>query len=193
MGSEFGRDNAVPEPDDNLEFNAVIDCNYARVYNLLLRLVADRDAAADLTQDVFVRAHQAWGRFRGDSQVYTWLYRIALNLARNYLERRAREHRMQISDVNEEENSFAAREPADDALGPDEVLENEELGQLLLRELKAMRPEHREIIVLRDIEGLPYTEIARILGCSVQAVKSKLFRARSVLRQRLGPYLGWEA
>lgn len=100
---------------------------------------------------------------------------------------------MQISDVNEEENSFAAREPADDALGPDEVLENEELGQLLLRELKAMRPEHREIIVLRDIEGLPYTEIARILGCSVQAVKSKLFRARSVLRQRLGPYLGWEA
>ena len=193
MGSEFGRDNAVPEPDDNLEFNAVIDCNYARVYNLLLRLVADRDAAADLTQDVFVRAHQAWGRFRGDSQVYTWLYRIALNLARNYLERRAREHRMQISDVNEEENSFAAREPADDALGPDEVLENEELGQLLLRELKAMRPEHREIIVLRDIEGLPYTEIARIVGCSVQAVKSKLFRARSVLRQRLGPYLGWEA
>jgi len=182
----------VRETNANADFSAVIEQNYARVYNLVLRLVSDRDAAADLTQDVFVRAYQAWEHFRGDSQVYTWLYRIAVNLARNFLERRSRERRLQLPDADEDE-PISSREPIDEGLAPDELLENEELGHLMLRELKRMRPEHREIVVLRDIEGLPYNEIAQILGCSVQAVKSKLFRARSVLRKRLGPYLGWEA
>lgn len=180
------------ETNANADFSAVIERNYGRVYNLVLRLVSDPDAAADLTQDVFVRAYQAWGQFRGDSQVYTWLYRIAINLARNFLERRSRERRLQVPE-SDEDDPISSWEPIDEGLAPDEMLENEELGRLMLRELRGMRPEHREIVVLRDIEGLPYNEIAQILGCSVQAVKSKLFRARSVLRKRLGPYLGWEA
>jgi RNA polymerase sigma-70 factor (ECF subfamily) len=180
----------VRERNLDLSFDAVIDQNYARVYNLVLRLVGDRDAAADLTQDVFVRAYQAWGQFRGDSQVYTWLYRIAVNLSRNYLERRARERRLRVPDSNEEEGG-PSQEMADERHLPEDLAESDELGRLLVLELSRMRPEHREIVVLRDVEGLPYEEIARILGCSVQAVKSKLFRARSVLRQRLSSYLGW--
>jgi len=176
----------------NGEFAQVIDDNYARVYTLVLRLVSDREAAADLTQDVFVRAYQAWDQFRGDSQVYTWLYRIAVNLARNYLERRARERRVQAVHLDDDAEQVQ-QEPVETGPSPEQLAESNELGRLLLRELAALRPEHREIIVLRDIEGLPYDEIAQVLGCSVQAVKSKLFRARSVLRKRLGPYMGWQS
>lgn len=174
-------------------FDAVIDHNYARVYSLVLRLVGDPEAAADLTQDVFVRAFQAWRFFRGDSQVYTWLYRIAVNLSRNYLERRGREQRLHGGNTREHENEDRpVEEVPDQGRTPEQAIEGAELGQLLAQELMRMRPEHREIIVLRDIEGLSYREIASILGCTVQAVKSKLFRARSALRQRLGPYLGWQ-
>lgn len=169
------------------DFRTVVDENYGRVYNLLLRLVGDRDAAADLTQDTFVRACQAWSFFRGDCQVYTWLFRIAVNLARNYVEREGRERRRQPGAPDEEAD---VRDPA---LTPDGEVETRELGTLLAQELAALRADQREIIVLRDVQGLSYEEIAEVLGCSVAAVKSKLFRARSVLRKRLSDYMGWEA
>ncbi|MCX7597406.1 MAG: sigma-70 family RNA polymerase sigma factor [Armatimonadetes bacterium] len=169
------------------DFRNVVDENYARVYNLLLRLVGDRDAAADLTQDTFVRACQAWSLFRGDCQVYTWLFRIAVNLARNYLDRQCRERRREPRGPEEE------ADVPDLASAPDGEVETRELGSLLVRELAALRPDQREIIVLRDVQGLSYEEIGEVLGCSVAAVKSKLFRARSVLRKRLSDYMGWEA
>jgi RNA polymerase sigma-70 factor (ECF subfamily) len=181
----------VPGAEVPAQFRAIIEENYVRIYNLLLRLVGDREAAADLVQDTFVRAYQAWPFFRGDSQVSTWLYRIAVNLARNYLERRARERRW-AAPAGDEVAAPLGQLP-DPAGGPEQALTNEELRRLLYAELARLRPEHREIVVLRDVQGLSYEEIAQILGCSVQAVKSKLFRARSALRRRLAPYLGWEA
>ena len=181
----------MPNPDVPGEFARVIDDNYSRIYNLLVWLVGDREAAADLTQDTFVRAYQAWPHFRGESQVSTWLYRIAVNLAHNYIERRATERRVTAPMETPDEDAAPVDIP-DPGLGPEQTVTNEELGNLIARELAALRPEHREIIVLRDIEGLSYQEIARVLGCSVQAVKSKLFRARSAMRKRLAPYLGWE-
>jgi RNA polymerase sigma-70 factor (ECF subfamily) len=178
----------VPNSKEGPGFRAVIDANYARVHNLLLRLVGDREAAADLTQDTFVRAYQAWEFFRGDSQVYTWLFRIAVNLARNHLEKQGRERR-QV----EPELSRAEEMPARRFSRPDEVVQRGEMAGMLAEELLALREDQREIIVLRDVQDLTYEEIAQVLGCSVSAVKSKLFRARSALRRRLGPYLGWEA
>lgn len=170
------------------EFRAVVEANYARVYNLLLRIVTDREAASDLTQDTFVRAYQAWGTFRGDSQAYTWLFRIAVNLARNYLDRLGRDRRRRQSLPEDEADPLPDGGP-----GPDGRVENRELGELLAQELTALRPDQREIIVLRDVQGLSYEEIAEVLGCTVAAVKSKLFRARSVLRRRLSSYMGWDA
>ncbi len=181
----------MPNPDVPAEFDRIIDDNYERIYNLLVWLVGDREAAADLTQDTFVRAYQAWAHFRGESQVSTWLYRIAVNLARNYLERRSTERRVTVA-LDSQDEDAAPLELPDPGLGPEATVTNEELGNLIARELARLRPEHREIIVLRDIEGLSYQQIARVLGCSLQAVKSKLFRARSAMRKRLAPYLGWE-
>lgn len=178
----------MPNSEKEAGFRTVIDGNYARVHNLLLRLVGERDAAADLTQDTFVRAYQAWEYFRGDSQVYTWLFRIAVNLARNYLEKQGRERKHVDEDLGQAEEMPGRRTSR-----PEEVLEHGEMTGLLAAELMALREDQREIIVLRDVQDLSYEEIAQVLGCSVSAVKSKLFRARSVLRRRLGPYLGWEA
>ncbi len=177
---------------NNARFDEVIERYYRRIYALVYRMVGDSEAAADLTQDTFVRAWQAWALFRGDSQVYTWLYRIAVNLTRNYFERRARERRTFAPELCSGEQPDEAQcppEPPDDRFDPERWVENRQLGQLVAEAVLQLRPEQRVIIVLRDFEGLSYEEIAKILGCSVQAVKSRLFRARAALRKILRPAL----
>jgi RNA polymerase sigma-70 factor (ECF subfamily) len=175
------------------EFADVIAANYQRVYNVILRLIDDREEAADLTQDTFVNACRAYDNFRHESQVYTWLYRIAVNLTKNRLERRGRQRSIEGVSVDaplemaEQEELF--RQIEDFRAEPDRLVLNDELKQFLLEQVSRLRHDYREVIVLRDYQGLSYEEIAEVLGCSVQAVKSRLFRARSVLRDRLGRYL----
>lgn len=175
------------------EFAEIIAANYQRVYNVILRLIDDREEAADLTQDTFVNACRAYGNFRHESQVYTWLYRIAVNLTKNRLERRGRQRSIEGVSVDapvemaEQEELF--RQIEDYRAEPDRLVLNEELKRFLLEQVTRLRPDYKEVIVLRDYQGLSYEEIAEVLGCSVQAVKSRLFRARSVLRERLSKYL----
>lgn len=175
------------------DFAEIITANYQRVYNVILRLVDDREEAADLTQDTFVNACRAYDNFRHESQVYTWLYRIAINLTKNRLERRGRQRNIEgISvdaplEVAEQEELF--RQIEDYRGEPDRIAANEELKRFLADQVGRLRLDYREVIVLRDYQGLSYEEIADVLGCSVQAIKSRLFRARSLLRERLGRYL----
>lgn len=175
------------------EFAEIIAANYQRVYNVILRLIDDREEAADLTQDTFVNACRAYDNFRHESQVYTWLYRIAVNLTKNRLERRGRQRNIEGISVDapvemaEQEELF--RQIEDYRAEPDRLVLNEELKTFLLEQVSRLRPDYKEVIVLRDYQGLSYEEIADVLGCSVQAVKSRLFRARSVLRERLSKYL----
>jgi RNA polymerase sigma-70 factor (ECF subfamily) len=178
-----------PRPD----FAEIIAANYQRVYNVILRLVDDREEAADLTQDTFVNACRAYDNFRHESQVYTWLYRIAVNLTKNRLERRGRQRVVEgVSvdapvEVAEQEELFVQLE--DCRSEPDRIAGNQELKAYLAQQVGRLRRDYREVIVLRDYQGLSYEEIAAVLGCSVQAVKSRLFRARSALRDRLSRYL----
>lgn len=175
------------------DFADIITANYQRVYNVILRLVDDREEAADLTQDTFVNACRAYDNFRHESQVYTWLYRIAINLTKNRLERRGRQRTIEGVSVDapvemaEQEELF--RQIEDTRGDPDRLAANEELKRFLADQVGRLRLDYREVIVLRDYQGLSYEEIADILGCSVQAIKSRLFRARSLLRERLGRYL----
>lgn len=175
------------------EFAEIIAANYQRVYNVILRLIDDREEAADLTQDTFVNACRAYDNFRHESQVYTWLYRIAVNLTKNRLERRSRQRTIEgVSvdspvEVAEQEELF--RQIEDYTTEPDRLVLNEELKQFLVDQVSRLRHDYKEVIILRDYQGLSYEEIAEVLGCSVQAIKSRLFRARSVLRDRLGRYL----
>lgn len=169
-------------------FAQVVAENYERIYNVIYRLVNDDEEAADLTQDTFVAAYRAYGRFRHESSAYTWLYRIAVNLTKNRFEKQQRVGAREAFSLDapmQLDSDEVARQVEDWALSPERVSENDELGAIVLREVAALKYDYREVVVLRDLEGLSYREIAEVLGCSVEAVKSRLFRARSVLRERL--------
>jgi len=173
-------------------FATVVAQNYERIYNVIYRLVNDEEEAADLTQDTFVAAYRAYDRFRHEASVYTWLYRIAVNLTKNRFEKRQRTDAHEAFSLDapvELDEDALEREVEDWDLSPQRVVENRRLRELLLREVAALKYEYREVVVLRDLEGLRYRQIAQVLGCSVEAVKSRLFRARSVLRQRLSVLL----
>lgn len=163
-----------------------------RIFNLVYRLVGDYEDAADLTSETFVRALRGWERFRGEAHPYTWLYRIALNLCKNYFrqqQHRSRVHSFSLDSPAEHEGEAVPREVEDSTQEPQQRIESKELEGQVAKCLLSLRPELRTLILLRDLQGLSYQEIGRVLGCSEKAVKSRLFRARSQLREALAPYL----
>ena len=202
QSSSLGRGfNHVPRPGCSRQvedfqpphdFQRVVEDNYQRVYNVIFRMIEDRDEAEDLTQDTFVNAYRAFGTFRHESQIYTWLYRIAVNLTKNRLDRRKRRRQSEGPSLDapvELDEDELSRQVEDWRLAPGRVAENTELEVVLARQVTQLRPEYKEVVILRDYEDLSYEEIAQVLGCSIQAVKSRLFRARSVLRKTLSEYL----
>ncbi|PQV62778.1 RNA polymerase sigma-70 factor, ECF subfamily [Abditibacterium utsteinense] len=178
----------------NAEFEQVVERYHGKVFQLVYRYTGDYEEACDLTQDTFVRAFNAWNEFRGDSQVYTWLYRIALNLCHNQQKRIVRRNRMErwSLDTSPDDDFEGGRGPievADERPLPLARIEGDEM-RLRLREALAQLPEnYRMVIVLRDIEGLTYDEIARVTDSTLEAIKSRLFRARQTLRRILEPYM----
>jgi len=174
-------------------FEEVVERYYDKVLNLAFRLMGDREEAHDLTQEVFIHAFQAYDRFRGEAEVFTWLYRITVNLAKNRYKQlqREREHRWEILEEMDEEGEEETEpfEWEDTKLSPETLLEQKELAEAIQKAIDELPEDQRVTLVLRDIEGLSYQEIARIQGCSVEAVKSRLFRARSALRKKLKPFL----
>lgn len=183
----------VEQRSDLRDFQKIVEDNHQRVYSVIYRMIEDREEAEDLTQDVFVNAYRAFDRFRHESQVYTWLYRIAVNLTKNRLDRRSRRRSSDGPSLDapvEAEEDDISRQVEDWRLAPDRAAENNELERVLASYVTRLRPEYKEVIILRDYEDLSYEDIARVVGCSVQAVKSRLFRARTVLRRALSEYLG---
>lgn len=174
-------------------FDEVVSRYYESVFNLAYRLFqGNREEAEDLTQEVFLHAFQAYDRFRGDAHVFTWLYRITVNLWKNRLKQlsREREHRWEIlEETGEEEEESEPIEWEDTRLSPQRLLEQKELAEAIQKAIDELPEEQRIVVVLRDIEGLSYQEIAEIVGCSIEAVKSRLFRARTNLRKKLRPFI----
>jgi RNA polymerase sigma-70 factor (ECF subfamily) len=191
---ESARDirEADTDAEAHLRFRGVVADYHAKVYNLIYRYVGDAEEAADLTQDTFVCAFRAWSHFRGDSAVYTWLYRIAINLSKNRLKHLKRRRSAEVVSLDEplptDEESIE-REVEDWTLSPERALENRELGLFLATQVSRLPSDFREVIILRDYQGLSYQEVADVAGCSVKAVKSRLFRARTLLRDKLRRYL----
>jgi len=171
-------------------FDELFQAYEQKIFNLVYRLVGDCEDAADLTSDTFVRALRAYDRFRGDAHPYTWLYRIAVNLCKNYFrqqQHRSRVHSFSLDAPVEGEEGTTAREIEDTSQEPGQQVERAELETLVQSCLLRLRPDFRTLIVLRDVQGMSYREIGRILGCPEKAVKSRLFRARTKLREFLGP------
>ena len=173
-------------------FDDFFDAYEQRIFNLVYRLVGDYEDAADLTSDTFVRALRGYEKFRGDAHPYTWLYRIAVNLCKNYFrqqQHRSRVHSFSLDAPLEGEEGFGAREIEDEGQEPQRRAEARELEGQVQRCLMRLRADLRTLVVLRDVQGLSYREIAGILGCPEKVVKSRLFRARTKLRELLEPYV----
>ncbi|MBV9867510.1 MAG: sigma-70 family RNA polymerase sigma factor [Abitibacteriaceae bacterium] len=177
-----------------VSFEDVVEKYHGKVFQLVYRYTGDYEEACDLTQDTFVRAYTAWNEFRGDSQIYTWLYRIAINLCHNQQKKLTRRRRVeQVSlDASANDDNFegwTTHQVADERPLPLQVLESGELRVRLHEALLALPDNYRTVIVLRDIEGLTYEEIARVTDSTLEAIKSRLFRARNAVRRLMEPYL----
>ena len=186
------------DDDRKLSFEQVHKKYEAKIFNLILRLVNNREDAEDLTVETFVNAYRAWGRFRGDARVSTWLHQIALNNCKNRFkqnDRRKEREPISLDDrVETDGGDSLSREVADSRNDPQRVLLDTELSLQMRRAIDALAPEYREVLVLCEMEDMSYEEIARVLGLSVPAVKTRLHRARQKVKQRLEPYYrGWGA
>lgn len=176
-------------PVDALLFERLLQEYGKRIFNVVYGILGDYDEAADCTQDAFLKAYQALHTFRGESQLYTWLYRIAVNLAKNRLRDLRRRKRREAFSLDEPlaldeemERQISARE-----LTPQELVERREVQEMVRKAIATLPYDLRVALVLRELDGLSYAEIAEIVGASVEAVKARVFRARKLLKERLRP------
>ena len=161
-----------------------------RLYNVILRICSNPDDAAELTQETFVKIIENIGRFEGKSRFYTWAFRIAVNLTINYCRKNARLGFKSLdSDDSEvgERTSQALREFLKDEKSPDPVgvAQNRELCELVSQTIMALEEDHRAVLVLRDIEGMSYAQIAQVLEIELGTVRSRISRARSKFKEIL--------
>jgi RNA polymerase sigma-70 factor, ECF subfamily len=159
------------------------------VYALLYRLTSDPEEARDLTQETFLRAFQSIERFRGDASLKTWIYRIAINQARNrwrWWRRRRRDVTVSLDATDENrERPLAATLPSDNSPSPEQQALDREREAQLRDALCGLRRSYREAVILRDVEGFSYEEIAQTLQISIGTVKSRISRGRLELRRQL--------
>jgi RNA polymerase sigma-70 factor, ECF subfamily len=171
---------------DERAFNELVRLYERRMYAVVFRMLGRRDEAEDLVQEVFVQVFKAIDQFRGDSKLSTWLYRIAINLCKNrvkYLSRRHANDQDTIEDMAERVSlQHAKGVTTGDINRPDEVFDGHEMEHVIRRCLAEIESDFREVLILRDIEGLSYEEIGQILSLAEGTVKSRLFRARAQLK-----------
>ena len=193
-GAAPGEAHPVPPAgvSEAASFEEIVERYHGKVFQLTFRYTGDYEAACDLTQDTFVRAYGAWGEFRGDSQIFTWLYRIAINLCHNHqkkTKRRSSTERFWIDAPHEDGEGGEGFQVADERPLPAQLMESDEIRSRLRHVLAELPENYRTVVVLRDIEGLSYEEIARVTGSSLEAIKSRLFRARNTIRRLMEPYM----
>jgi RNA polymerase sigma-70 factor (ECF subfamily) len=164
-----------------------------RIERLISRMVRDADLVQDIAQETFIRAYRALPQFRGDSAFYTWLYRIAVNTAKKALVERKRDPLVNesalLSSEDGEEPSRVENELSDGST-PDAVLASKEIAATVNAAIDALSEDLRQAIVLREIEGLSYEEIADVMNCPIGTVRSRIFRAREAIATKLRPLLG---
>jgi len=159
-----------------------------RVANILTRYVRNSGDIADVTQEVFIKVHKSLPSFRGDSAFYTWLYRITVNTAKNYLTSQSR--RPPASDIDAQEaDSYDGSEALKEADTPERILRSEEIKRVIMATIDQLPAELKAAITLRELEGMSYDEIAKIEDCPIGTVRSRIFRARDAIDKQLAPLL----
>ena len=175
---------------DKRAFELLVLKYQRKLGRLLSRFVRDPAEVEDVTQEAFIKAYRALPSFRGDSAFYTWLYRIGINTAKNYLVALGRRAPTTTGFDNEEAENFEDADQLRDTNTPESELEGKEIAATVNKAMDALPEDLRTAITLREIEGLSYEEIANVMNCPIGTVRSRIFRAREAIAAELRPLLG---
>ena len=173
---------------DSAAFDLLVRKYQHRIAGLIGRYIADWSECQDVAQETFLRAYRALGNFRGDAQFYTWLHRIAVNTAKNYLvahHRRPPTDDIDVEDAEQFESGLRLR----DTDTPERELMRQQMEQTVMRAVESLPEELRQAITLREVDGLSYEEIAQRMQCPIGTVRSRIFRAREAIDQQLRPLM----
>jgi RNA polymerase sigma-70 factor (ECF subfamily) len=175
---------------DKHAFELLVSKYQRKLARLLSRFIRDSTEVEDVTQEAFIKAYRALPSFRGDSAFYTWLYRIGINTAKNYLVAMGRRAPTTTDIDSEEAEGFEDGEQLRDLNTPENELMSRQVAETVNQTLGELPEELRTAITLREIEGLSYEDIATIMNCPIGTVRSRIFRAREAIAVRLRPLLG---
>ena len=175
---------------DKRAFELLVAKYQRKLGRLLSRMVRDPAEVEDVTQEAFIKAYRALPSFRGDSAFYTWLYRIAINTAKNYLVAMGRRAPTTTEFDLEDAENFEEAEALRDSSTPEGELHGKQIAATVNRAMEALPEDLRTAITLREIEGLSYAEIANLMNCPIGTVRSRIFRAREAIAAELWPLLG---
>lgn len=174
---------------DKHAFDLLVSKYQRKLGRLLSRFIRDPAEVEDVAQEAFVKAYRALPSFRGDSAFYTWLYRIGINTAKNYLVAMGRRAPTTTEFDSEEAESFEDGDQLRDINTPESMLMSKQIGTTVNRAMEELPEDLRTAITLREIEGLSYEEIASIMNCPIGTVRSRIFRAREAIAAKLRPLL----
>jgi RNA polymerase sigma-70 factor (ECF subfamily) len=182
---------------DRAAFGQIVELYQDRLYNALLRMVGDAEEARELTQETFTRGLSKIEGFRGESSPYTWLFRIGINLSISHMRRSQKRRTFSLDGKSSDGNGVPHGSQASGLLdrmaaggeSPPEAVERRERNEIVMAALGRMDAEYRAVLVMRDIEGFDYEQMAQVLGLPLGTLKSRLFRARLSLRDELASYL----
>jgi len=175
---------------DKRAFELLVDKYQRRLGRLLSRFIRDPSEVEDVMQEAFIKAYRALPAFRGDSAFYTWLYRIGINTAKNYLAAMGRRAPTSTELEADEAESHEDGERLRDLNTPENLLLSREIADTVNSTIESLPEELRTAIQLREIEGMSYEEIANIMDCPIGTVRSRIFRAREAVAERLRPLIG---
>ncbi len=178
---------------DRKAFDLLVIKYQRKVQRLVSRYIRDSGEVDDVTQETFIKAYRALANFRGESAFYTWIYRIAINCAKNYLAspgRRIVPVSELESDEDDDAESFERASGLQDVATPDAEYASKQIAETVNRAMAALPEDLRTAVTLREIEGLSYEEIAEAMDCPIGTVRSRIFRAREAIAAELRPLLG---
>jgi RNA polymerase sigma-70 factor (ECF subfamily) len=175
---------------DKKAFELLVSKYQRKLLRLVSRLVHDQAEAEDVVQEAFIKAYRAMANFRGDSAFYTWLYRIGINTAKNYLVTQGRRAPTSTDADIEEAETFVDADGLRDINTPESLLATKQIAATVNSAMASLPEELRNAITLRELEGLSYDEIAEVMSCPIGTVRSRIFRAREAIADKLRPLIG---
>ncbi|TRZ56940.1 MAG: RNA polymerase sigma factor RpoE [Rhodocyclaceae bacterium] len=174
---------------DKQAFGLLVSKYQRKLVRLLSRLVRDPAEVEDVAQETFIKAYRALPGFRGESAFYTWLYRIGINAAKNYLAAKGRRTPTSAEFDSEEAEGFDESEQLRDNNSPERILMSKQIADTVNAAMDRLPEDLRNAISLREIDGMSYEEIAQIMDCPIGTVRSRIFRAREAIAEKLKPLL----